>query len=87
MPVQKSLEIYWRYHIHWFGLLLWHINRFRLFNAKYFLYIYIEYMIFKQILETIKKKAWAHFLNTVKCFHSFLMQIIQFTINYLPENR
>ena len=35
----------------WFGLVLWHINHFRLFNAKFFLYIYIKYMISKHILQ------------------------------------
>ena len=35
----------------WFGLVLWHINHCRLFNAKSFLYTYIKYMISKQILE------------------------------------
>ena len=34
----------------WFGLVLWHINHYRLFNAKSFLYIYIKYMIFEHIL-------------------------------------
>ena len=26
----------------WFGLVLWYINHYRLFNAKLFLYIYLE---------------------------------------------
>ena len=30
----------------WFGLVLWHINHCRLFNAKSSLYIYIEYIRF-----------------------------------------
>ena len=30
----------------WFGLVLWHINDCRLFNAKSFLYIYIKYIWF-----------------------------------------
>ena len=34
----------------WFGWILWHINHFRLFNAKSYLYLYIKYMICKQIL-------------------------------------
>ena len=34
----------------WFGLVLWHNNHCRLFNAKPFIYIYIEYMILKHIL-------------------------------------
>ena len=30
----------------WFGLVLWHISRCRLFNAKCTSYIYINYIIF-----------------------------------------
>ena len=30
----------------WFGLVLWHINNYRLFNAKSSSYIYIEYIGF-----------------------------------------
>ena len=33
-------------YIIWFGRLLWHINLCRLFNAKFFLYIYIKYVWF-----------------------------------------
>ena len=29
-----------------FGLVLWHINHCRLFNAKFSLYIYIKYILF-----------------------------------------
>ena len=29
----------------WFGLVLWHVNNCRLFNAKFSLYTYIKYMI------------------------------------------
>ena len=38
------LYIYLIYCI-WFGLVLWHINHCRLFNAKSFLYIYLIYCI------------------------------------------
>ena len=34
----------------WLGWVLWHINHFRLFNNKSFLYIYISNMICKHIL-------------------------------------
>ena len=34
----------------WVGLVLWHINRCWLFNAKSCFYIHIEYMICKHIL-------------------------------------
>ena len=34
----------------WFGLVLWHINHCRSFNAKSFLYIYIKYTRFLNIL-------------------------------------
>ena len=30
----------------WFGWVLWHINHYRLFNAKKTLYIYIKYILF-----------------------------------------
>ena len=30
------------YDLIWFGLVLWHINHYRLFNAKSSLYIYIK---------------------------------------------
>ena len=30
----------------WFGLVLWHINLYKLFNAKFSLYIYIKYIGF-----------------------------------------
>ena len=30
----------------WFGWVLWHINHFRLFNAKSTLYIYMKYIRF-----------------------------------------
>ena len=33
------------HHSIWFGLVLWHNNHCRLFNAKSILYIYIKYMI------------------------------------------
>ena len=33
----------------WFGRVSWHMNYCRLLNAKSSLYIYIEYMICKQI--------------------------------------
>ena len=34
------------YDLIWFGLVLWHINHCRLFNAKSSLYIYIKYIRF-----------------------------------------
>ena len=41
---QNNNDFYWLYHngrfiLGWFGLVLWHINRCRLFNAKY-IFIY-----------------------------------------------
>ena len=68
-----------------FGFVLWHINNYRLFKAKTFLYIYQIYDFWRHFLDNIFKRARAHFfLLTVKWFHLFLsMQIILFTINYL----
>ena len=34
----------------WFGLVLWHFNYYRIFNAKSFLYIFIEYIWFGLVL-------------------------------------
>ena len=33
----------------WFGWVLWHIDRDRLFNAKSSLHIYIEYILFSLV--------------------------------------
>ena len=33
----------------WFGLVLWHINQYRLFNAKSCLFIYIKYIGFSLV--------------------------------------
>ena len=38
-----NLHLFW---LIWFGLVLWHINYFELFNAKSFLYIYIKHIWF-----------------------------------------
>ena len=38
------------YDLVWFGLVLWHINHCRLFNAKSFLYMYIKYIWFGLVL-------------------------------------
>ena len=40
------LELWKIFGLVWFGLVLWHINHCRLFNAKYSLYIYIKYIWF-----------------------------------------
>ena len=69
----------------WFGWLLWHINHFRLFNAKSSLYIYIKYMICKLILLiTFLNEPQHNFftqLNGLK--YSYLIRIILLTINHL----
>ena len=49
-----------------FGWILWHINYYRLFNAKSSLCIYIRYMSYKLIF----KLALAHYLlNGFKNFN------------------
>ena len=46
MPNSFSTYILNIYDLVWFGLVLWHINHCRVFNAKFFFYIYIKiYMI------------------------------------------
>ena len=68
----------------WFGLVLWHINHYRSFNAKSFLYIYIKYMIFKHILEiTFLNKPQLIFFTLLNGFTYFYqIQIILFTIDH-----
>ena len=46
MPNPLYTYIFNIYDLVWFGLVLWHINHCRLFNAKSSLYIYIEYIGF-----------------------------------------
>ena len=60
----------------WFGLVLWHINHCRLFNAKSILCIYIKYMISKHILSINQSFVYAQ-LNV----QIFLSQTTQFSIN------
>ena len=50
MPNPIYIYIYIYIYMIWFGWVLWHINHWRLFNAKSSLYIYIRYMICKHIL-------------------------------------
>ena len=39
--LQKKIKRDW-FGLVWSGLVLWHINHFTLFNAKYSLYMYIN---------------------------------------------
>ena len=69
-PFLKLLE---RLHVisksGWFGLVLWHINYFWLFNVKSSLYIRIRYMISKHILlVTFLNEPKLILLLTVKLF-------------------
>ena len=62
----------------WFGWVLWHINHCRLFNAKFFLYIYIKYMISKYIL-------FITFLNKPEIYffaHSSIVSLISIKYKY-----
>ena len=44
---KSSLYIYiYKIYMIWFGLVLWHINHYRLFNAKSSLYLYTKYIWF-----------------------------------------
>ena len=54
----------------WSGMVLWHINHCKLFNAKYFLYICITYMNYKHILKIIfLNEPKLIFLHTFKWFY------------------
>ena len=60
-----------------FGLVLWHINHCRLFNAKSFFYIHNKYMLSKHFVDSI-------FFTQLNGFtYFYLIWIIIFTINYL----
>ena len=50
MPNPLYTNILNIYDLVWFGLILWHINHCRLFNAKSSLYIYIKYIRFGLVL-------------------------------------
>ena len=71
----------------WFGWdgFGWRINHCRLFNAKFFLYICIRYMVSKHILwTTFLNKPKLIFFILLNCFTYFYqIGIILFTINYL----
>ena len=61
----------------WFYWVLWHINHYRLFNAKSSLHIYIKYMISKHIFELF-------FITQLNEFSFFNpIRIILITINDL----
>ena len=57
----------------WFGLVLWHINHCRLFNAKSFLYVYIKYIWFGLV--------WFYSISTVvgylmpNSFYAYILNI------------
>ena len=51
------------YDLVWLGL--WHINHCRLFNAKYFLYIYIKYMLSNHFVNNIFKQTRTHFSHSL----------------------
>ena len=68
------------------GLVLWHTNHCRLFNAKSSLYISIKYIGFVNILTLLNKPAlffffFFFFLHTVKLF-----QVALFNANHSVEH-
>ena len=83
VPIRKKFEtyliilIYVRYIYFWFGWVLLHINRCRLFNGKSSLYIYIKCMCFVNILLIM-------FLNEPKLilFHIVLLCIMKNPIKH-----
>ena len=55
-------------HYERLGWVLWHINHYRLFNAKSYFYIYIKYLIHKYILlsdQTIQFSTSHLFVHSV----------------------
>ena len=57
----------------WFGLVLWHINHCRLFNAESSLYIYEIYMIIKHFFDNFFIQTKVHFyLHIVQWFQVLL---------------
>ena len=61
------------------GLVLWHINHCRLFEAKSSLYIYIKYKISKHISSiTFLNESKLIFLHTIKWFLSNTINSIYF---------
>ena len=90
LPLFSSLIANWAKHtqqdlvVVWFGLVLWHINRYRSYNAKSILYIYIKFMISKYILQiAFLNKPLLIFFHTVKWFHLFLSNMNN-SIHYQP---
>ena len=68
----------------WFGLVLWHINYWRLSNDKSSLYIYIKYIWFVNILLITLNKPKLILCTQLNGFKYFyLLRIILFTINHL----
>ena len=61
----NNLKYFYLIRIILFGLVLWYINPYRLFNAKSFLYIYIKYDWYFQT-------SLNSFFHTVKWFYWFL---------------
>ena len=75
-----------------FGLVLWHINNFRLFDAKSSLYRYIIYMICKHKSAKLNGSKYCYISLTTQLNISYrfkhsdqivLFQTIQFSINHL----
>ena len=58
------------------GLVLWHINYCRLFNAKSFLYIYIEYIWFDLVLWHIKH---CRLFNVKYCLYIYIKKYMSWS--------
>ena len=72
----------YRYILNIYGWILWHINHCRFVNAKSSLFIYIKYMLCKNIFLTTLNKSVLIFSPQLNGFmYCYLIWIILFTIN------
>ena len=72
MPIPLYTYILNVYDLVWFGLVLWHINHCRLFNAKSSLYIYIKYIWFGLVLWHINN---CRLFNAKSSFYIYILNI------------
>ena len=75
------LELVW-FGLVWFG---WHINLCRIFNLKFFSYIYLIYDFQTHFIDNIFKQSWAIFSLNFKQFSLVSVQVY-FTHSSISSN-